>query len=95
MGVEMPLVIDSTDAAVMARALETYPGRALINSINMESGRERIDAVVPHAVRHGAACVALTIDEDGHGQDGRAQARRRAGASTTSAWTSTAWIRAT
>src|SRR5712671_59770 len=36
MGVEMPLVIDSTDAAVIARALETYPGRALINSINME-----------------------------------------------------------
>jgi 5-methyltetrahydrofolate--homocysteine methyltransferase len=65
MGVEMPLVIDSTDAAVIARALETYPGRALINSINMESGRERIDAVVPHAVRHGAACVALTIDEEG------------------------------
>jgi 5-methyltetrahydrofolate--homocysteine methyltransferase len=65
MGVEMPLVLDSTDAAVIARALETYPGRALINSINMESGRERIDAVCPHAVRHGAACVALTIDEDG------------------------------
>jgi 5-methyltetrahydrofolate--homocysteine methyltransferase len=65
MGVEMPLVFDSTDAAVVARALETYPGRALINSINMENGRERIDAVVPHAVRHGAACVALTIDEDG------------------------------
>src|SRR6185312_7237475 len=65
MGVEMPLVFDSTDAAVVARALETYPGRALINSINMENGRERIDAVVPHAVRHGAACVALTIDQDG------------------------------
>jgi 5-methyltetrahydrofolate--homocysteine methyltransferase len=65
MGVEMPLVIDSTDAAVIARALETYPGRALINSINMESGRARIEAVVPHAVRHGAACVALTIDEEG------------------------------
>src|SRR6478609_1864839 len=65
MGVEMPLVFDSTDAGVVARALETYPGRALINSINMENGRERIDSVVPHAVRHGAACVALTIDEDG------------------------------
>ncbi len=65
MSVEMPLVFDSTDAAVIARALETYPGRALINSINMESGRERIDAVCPHAVRHGAVCVALTIDEEG------------------------------
>jgi 5-methyltetrahydrofolate--homocysteine methyltransferase len=65
MGVEMPLVVDSTDAAVIARALETYPGRAVVNSINLENGRTRIDDVVPHAVRHGAALVALTIDEDG------------------------------
>jgi 5-methyltetrahydrofolate--homocysteine methyltransferase len=65
MGVEMPLVIDSTDAAVIARALETYPGRAVINSINLENGRTRIDDVVPHAVRHGAVVIALTIDEDG------------------------------
>ncbi len=65
MGVEMPLVIDSTDAEVIAAALETYPGRALVNSINMENGRRRIDDVVPHAVRHGAALIALTIDEQG------------------------------
>ncbi len=65
MGVEMPLVFDSTDAEVIARALETYPGRGLINSINMENGRKRIDDVVPHAVRHGAACIALTIDQEG------------------------------
>jgi len=65
MGVEAPLCIDSTEAAVIRAALETYPGRALVNSINLENGRDRIDAVCPLAVRHGAALVALTIDEEG------------------------------
>src|SRR5262249_6588356 len=44
---------------------ETIPGRAIINSINMENGRERIDKVVPLARKHGAALVALTIDTVG------------------------------
>jgi 5-methyltetrahydrofolate--homocysteine methyltransferase len=65
MTVETPLMIDSTEAAVIARALEHVPGRAIINSINMENGRERIDAVVPLARTHGAALVALTIDQAG------------------------------
>jgi 5-methyltetrahydrofolate--homocysteine methyltransferase len=64
-GVETPLVIDSTEYNVVAAALKKYPGRAIINSINLENGRERIEAVVPHAVQHGAAVVALTIDEAG------------------------------
>jgi len=68
LGIETPLVIDSTEAEVIKAALETYPGRALINSINMENGRERIDSVVPLAVEHGAALVALTIDEVGMGK---------------------------
>ena len=63
--VETPLVIDSTEADVVEAALRQYPGRAIINSINLENGRERIDRVVPLAVEHGAALVALTIDEDG------------------------------
>jgi 5-methyltetrahydrofolate--homocysteine methyltransferase len=63
--VETPLMIDSTEPDVIARALEHVPGRALVNSINMEGGRKRIDAVVPLAKRHGAALVALTIDEQG------------------------------
>ncbi|MEJ2677836.1 MAG: methionine synthase [Gemmatimonadota bacterium] len=63
--VETPLVIDSTEADVVRAALEQYPGRALINSINLENGRARIDAVVPLAVEHGSAVVALTIDEQG------------------------------
>ncbi|NOZ29573.1 MAG: methionine synthase [Chloroflexi bacterium] len=63
--VEAPLVIDTTEPAVMRVALENYPGRAIINSINLENGRERIDAVVPLAKAHGAALIALTIDEEG------------------------------
>jgi len=65
MSVETPLMIDSTEAGVIERALEHVPGRAIVNSINMENGRKRIDAVVPLAKKHGAALVALTIDEVG------------------------------
>jgi 5-methyltetrahydrofolate--homocysteine methyltransferase len=65
MSVETPLVIDSTEASVIEAALEHVPGRAIINSINMENGRKRIDDVVPIAKQHGAALVALTIDEEG------------------------------
>jgi len=68
MGIEAPLVIDSTEADVIKAALEIYPGRALINSINMENGRQRIENVVPLAVEHGSALVALTIDETGMGK---------------------------
>ncbi len=64
-GVPTPLMIDSTEADVIEEALKAYPGRAVINSINLENGRERIDRVAPLAVEHGAALVALTIDEDG------------------------------
>src|SRR6266516_367763 len=63
MGIEAPLVIDSTESDVIKAALETCPGRAIINSINMETGRQRIKNVVPMALEHGSAVVALTIDE--------------------------------
>ena len=63
MGIEAPLVIDSTEPDVIKGALETCPGRAIINSINMETGRQRIENVVPVALEHGSAVVALTIDE--------------------------------
>src|SRR5438874_6781575 len=68
MGVETPLVIDSTEPDVIKAALETYPGRTIINSINMENGRQRIDSIIPMATEHGAAVVALTIDEIGMGK---------------------------
>jgi len=63
--VEGPLVLDSTEADVLKDSLEQYPGRAVVNSINMENGRGRIEAVMPHVVAHGAAVVAMTIDEEG------------------------------
>ncbi len=68
MGVEAPLVIDSTEPDVIKAALETYPGRAIINSINMENGRQRIESVLPMALEHGSVVVALTIDEIGMGK---------------------------
>ena len=65
MSVDTPLMIDSTERAVVEAALEHVPGRAIINSINMENGRTRIDDIVPLAKKHGAALVALTIDPVG------------------------------
>ncbi|HEV7388516.1 MAG TPA: methionine synthase [Gemmatimonadaceae bacterium] len=65
MSVETPLVIDSTEANVIEAALEHIPGRGIVNSINMENGRKRIEAVVPLVKKHGAAVIALTIDEIG------------------------------
>jgi 5-methyltetrahydrofolate--homocysteine methyltransferase len=65
MSVETPIMVDSTEAPVIEAALEHIPGRAIINSINMENGRKRIDSVVPLAKKHGAALVALTIDPVG------------------------------
>src|SRR4029078_11612766 len=58
-------MIDATEASVIEQALEHVPGRAIVNSINMENGRKRIERVVPLAKKHGAALVALTIDEIG------------------------------
>ena len=63
LSVEAPLIIDSTEAKVIKRALETNPGRAVVNSVNLESGRKRIDDVLPLALEHGAAVIALTIEQ--------------------------------
>ena len=79
MGVEAPLVFDSTEASALKEALEVYPGKAIVNSINMERGRERIEAVLPLVVEHGAAVVALAIDEIGmaHTADRKAEICRQ------------------
>ena len=63
--IEAPLAIDSTEPNVLEVALQNYPGRAMLNSVNLEAGRAKIDVVVPLAREHGAAIVALTIDESG------------------------------
>ncbi|MBP7146058.1 MAG: methionine synthase [Acidobacteria bacterium] len=62
--VRVPLMIDSTDADVIERALRRIPGKALINSVNLEDGEERFARVVPLARRYGAALVVGCIDED-------------------------------
>ena len=63
--VKAPLMIDSTDARVMERALTYCQGKAILNSINLEDGRARFEKVVPLARRFGAALVVGTIDEQG------------------------------
>jgi 5-methyltetrahydrofolate--homocysteine methyltransferase len=63
--VKAPLVIDSTDEKVIERALKYSQGKAIINSINLEDGEERFDAIVPLVKKYGGALVVGTIDEIG------------------------------
>ncbi|MGD6834382.1 methionine synthase [Sutcliffiella halmapala] len=65
--VKVPLVIDSTDEAVIEAALKYSQGKAIINSINLEDGEERFEAVIPLVHKYGAALVVGTIDEEGMG----------------------------
>jgi 5-methyltetrahydrofolate--homocysteine methyltransferase len=60
-----PIQVDSTEPDVLQAALDQIPGRAIVNSINLEAGRDKLDRVVPLAIEHGAAVIALTIDEVG------------------------------
>jgi 5-methyltetrahydrofolate--homocysteine methyltransferase len=60
-----PIQVDSTEPEVIETALEQIPGRAIVNSINLEAGEGKANRVVPLAVAHGAALIALTIDEVG------------------------------
>ncbi len=64
----LPLVIDSTEPEIIRAGLELIGGRAVVNSVNFEDGDgpgSRISRIMPLVVEHGAAVVALTIDEDG------------------------------
>jgi 5-methyltetrahydrofolate--homocysteine methyltransferase len=60
-----PIQVDSTEPEVIETALDQIPGRAIVNSVNLEAGRAKLDRVVPIAMAHGAALIALTIDEAG------------------------------
>ena len=60
-----PIQVDSTEPEVIETALQQIPGRAIVNSVNLEAGRAKLDRVVPLARAHGAALIALTIDEVG------------------------------
>ena len=60
-----PIQVDSTEPDVIATALDQIPGRAIVNSVNLEAGEDKLNRVVPIAMAHGAALIALTIDEVG------------------------------
>jgi 5-methyltetrahydrofolate--homocysteine methyltransferase len=63
--VPVPLVIDTTEVAVAEAALQTFPGRSLINSTNLESGEEKAGKIFTLARKYSAAVLCLTIDEEG------------------------------
>ena len=60
---DLPLQLDTADAAAMERALRAYNGKAMINSVNGK--QEVMDAVFPLVKKYGGVLVALTLDEEG------------------------------
>ena len=65
MSVPAPLVIDSTEPDIMAAALKVAPGRAMLNSTHLESGRPKLEQVLKIAKEHNSVVMILTIDEEG------------------------------
>ncbi len=64
----LPLVLDSTEPAVLQAGLECLGGRAVVNSVNYEDGdgpESRFAKITALVAEHGAAVIALTIDEQG------------------------------
>jgi len=73
--VRVPLMIDTTDPAVLEAALERIPGRPVVNSVNLEDGGARLDGIAALARRFGCAVVAGCIDDDP--EDGMARTAGR------------------
>ncbi|MBW9110206.1 methionine synthase [Microbacterium ureisolvens] len=78
----LPLVVDSTEPAVIAAGLELIGGRPVVNSVNYEDGdgpTSRFGRIMPLVKEHGTAVVALTIDEHGQARtaDGKVQIASR------------------
>ena len=68
----LPIVLDSTEPDVLKAGLERLGGRSVINSVNYEDGdgpSSRFSRIMPLVKEHGAAVVALTIDEEGQARD--------------------------
>ncbi|MDP9318207.1 MAG: methionine synthase, partial [Actinomycetota bacterium] len=64
----LPVMLDSTEPAVVEAGLEALAGRCVVNSVNYEDGDgpgSRFARIMPIVREHGAAVVALTIDEEG------------------------------
>ncbi|MCC7343133.1 MAG: homocysteine S-methyltransferase family protein, partial [Bryobacterales bacterium] len=62
--IKAPIMIDTTDAAAIERALTYCQGKSIINSVNLEDGEEKFERICPLAKAYGAALVVGTIDED-------------------------------
>ena len=60
---DVPLCIDSSVVDALARGLEAYEGKALVNSVNGEE--DRLEAVLPLVKKHGSAVIGLAMDESG------------------------------
>jgi 5-methyltetrahydrofolate--homocysteine methyltransferase len=64
----LPIMLDSTETPVLQAGLEHLGGRCAINSVNYEDGdgpESRFHKTMELVAEHGAAVVALTIDEEG------------------------------
>ena len=73
--VDCPLCIDTSHIDVMEEALRIYPGRALINSISLES--EKIEKMLPIAKKYGAMFVLLPLSDEGLPKDGEEKKHKR------------------
>ncbi len=71
-----PLMLDSTNPAVMEEGLKLAGGRCVLNSMNLEDGEERVAHICGLAKKYGAAVVAGTIDEDKQNAMARTAARK-------------------
>ncbi|MEN9751357.1 MAG: hypothetical protein RLZZ600_404, partial [Actinomycetota bacterium] len=74
----LPLVIDSTEPAVIQAGMELIGGRPVVNSVNFEDGdgpTSRFGKIMPLVKEHGAAVIALTIDEEGQARTAEGKVR--------------------
>lgn len=90
-GVSLPIMLDSTEPAVLRAGLERLGGRCAINSVNYEDGdgpSSRFAQVMPLVKEHGAVVVALTIDEEGQARtaDWKVRVAERLIAALTGEW---------
>jgi len=74
----LPLVVDSTEPAVIQAGMELIGGRPVVNSVNFEDGDtpdSRFGRIMPLVKEHGAAVIALTIDEEGQARTAEGKLR--------------------
>lgn len=74
----LPLVVDSTEPAVISAGLELIGGRPVVNSVNYEDGdgpASRFGRIMPLVKEHGTAVIALTIDEEGQARTAEGKVR--------------------